>query len=106
MDFGKIISLIVGLVGNSGAAGEIIKIILNLISKIPALSEAKTPEMNVQWAQRALAKLGFDPGPVDGIMGPKTGAAIAAFQKARGLVEDGWLGAETQTKLRLEAGDA
>ncbi len=33
---------------------------------------------------------GLDPGGVDGRMGRKTVAAVKAFQKARGLVPDGY----------------
>jgi localization factor PodJL len=36
-------------------------------------------------AQRLLAKLGYNPGPVDGILGPKTMAAIRAFETKSGL---------------------
>jgi len=35
--------------------------------------------------QAELRRLGYDPGPVDGIMGPKTRAALAAYQRDRGL---------------------
>lgn len=35
--------------------------------------------------QRRLKALGYNPGPLDGIMGRLTTAAIAAFQKAEGL---------------------
>ena len=35
--------------------------------------------------QAALAQLGYDPGPADGVMGPRTRAAIAAFQADYGL---------------------
>lgn len=35
--------------------------------------------------QRRLKALGYDPGPLDGVMGRKTTAAIAAFQEAEGL---------------------
>src|SRR5262245_14070115 len=39
--------------------------------------------------QRRLAELGYDPGPADGRAGPRTRAAIQAFQRDRGLVADG-----------------
>jgi uncharacterized protein (TIGR02594 family) len=35
--------------------------------------------------QKELKNRGFDPGPVDGIVGRRTIAAVAAFQKAEGL---------------------
>ncbi len=47
--------------------------------QIAALDEA------VIKAQRLLAKLGYNPGPVDGILGPKTMAAIRAFETKSGL---------------------
>lgn len=40
--------------------------------------------------QAALARRGHDPGPVDGIPGPRTGAAIADYQRASGLPVNGW----------------
>jgi N-acetylmuramoyl-L-alanine amidase len=46
-------------------------------------------------AQRELARLGYDPGPIDGYMGPRTREAIRAFQKARKLAPDGILGPVT-----------
>jgi hypothetical protein len=40
---------------------------------------------DVRRGQRLLAELGFDPGPIDGIMGPRTRAAIEAFQAAQSI---------------------
>ncbi|MGH6896894.1 MAG: trypsin-like peptidase domain-containing protein [Geminicoccaceae bacterium] len=39
--------------------------------------------------QQRLADLGYDPGPVDGVVGPSTRAAIRAFQADAGLPVDG-----------------
>ena len=39
--------------------------------------------------QAGLIKLGYDPGPVDGLMGVRTSAAIRAYQIDQGLEVDG-----------------
>lgn len=43
----------------------------------------------VATVQTMLGKLGYDPGPVDGHMGPKTARAIAHYQHDNGLKADG-----------------
>ncbi len=55
--------------------------------------------MNTREVQAALLSLGFDPGPVDGISGAKTRAAIKAFQKAAGIPFDGIAGPKTWEAL-------
>ena len=50
------------------------------------------PDPFVRRIQQSLAKLGFNPGQADGRDGPKTKAAIKAFQAANGLVPDGIAG--------------
>jgi peptidoglycan hydrolase-like protein with peptidoglycan-binding domain len=54
---------------------------------------------NVQGIQKALQKLGYDPGKIDGIMGPNTQGAIKKFQQASGLAPDGIVGPKTQAAL-------
>ena len=53
----------------------------------------------VREAQQALLRSGFNPGPADGVFGPKTQAAVKAFQKARGLAVDGLIGPKTLASL-------
>jgi peptidoglycan hydrolase-like protein with peptidoglycan-binding domain len=56
--------------------------------------------------QRVLISGGFDvgsrDGKPDGLMGPKTLAAIKAFQSKHGLVPDGIVGPLTTAALELE----
>jgi lytic murein transglycosylase len=54
-------------------------------------------------AQRALATLGFDPGAPDGVVGMGTRTALRSWQKARGLVADGYLSPEMVQRLKAEA---
>ena len=41
----------------------------------------ETPDSGASGIQQRLCNLGFDPGPIDGIIGPRTKTAIEAFQK-------------------------
>jgi lytic murein transglycosylase len=54
-------------------------------------------------AQTALARLGFDPGGADGVIGANTRAALRRWQKARGLIADGYLTPALIQRLRDEA---
>ncbi|MDD3305796.1 MAG: D-Ala-D-Ala carboxypeptidase family metallohydrolase [Acetobacterium sp.] len=49
--------------------------------------------------QEALTNSGYDPGPVDGIAGPRTISAIKAFQSDRRLNPDGMVGPLTHDAL-------
>lgn len=49
--------------------------------------------------QRRLAARGFDPGPLDGVRGRRTIAAVRLFQASAGLVADGIAGPLTQAAL-------
>jgi hypothetical protein len=56
---------------------------------------------NTKGLQGALTRLGYSPGPVDGIPGKRTLAATVAFQSDRGLKPDGIVGPKTREGLRL-----
>jgi len=50
-------------------------------------------------AQRTLETRGFEVGPIDGILGPRTQAALRAFQGKEGLPRTGRLDADTRKAL-------
>lgn len=54
---------------------------------------------NVKSVQQKLYYLGFYPGPIDGKFGPITDSAVKAFQKSKGIEEDGIVGPITWSKL-------
>lgn len=51
--------------------------------------------------QSRLNSMGFDAGKVDGIYGPETERAVVEFQHNRNLAEDGRVGPEVVTEVRL-----
>jgi peptidoglycan hydrolase-like protein with peptidoglycan-binding domain len=53
----------------------------------------------VERAQQALKQAGHDPGPVDGVAGARTTAALEAYQKANGLRVTGRLDDATLARL-------
>ena len=56
-------------------------------------------EPRVRALQRALRAHGHQPGPVDGIYGPRTEAAVERLQRDRGLPVDGIVGPRTRRVL-------
>jgi peptidoglycan hydrolase-like protein with peptidoglycan-binding domain len=63
----------------------------------------KTPNETMFRVQEALYFLKFDPGPIDGLAGTKTTAAIKAWQKTAGLPVTGALDAAGQQMLFAQA---
>lgn len=57
---------------------------------------------NVKAAQEALRDKGFDPGPVDGVMGPQTRKAVMDFQRKEGLKTTGRLDVATSSRLGMQ----
>ena len=58
--------------------------------------------MTTKQIQCLLTYLGYDPGQIDGFDGPKTQAALAAFQADYGVGEEGLVGAVAGTVAKLE----
>ncbi len=56
--------------------------------------------------QADLAKLGFDPGAADGVLGRRSRTALRQYQKAHGLAADGFPTASLLTLLDKAASDA
>jgi peptidoglycan hydrolase-like protein with peptidoglycan-binding domain len=57
----------------------------------------------VRALQRRLRALGLRPGPVDGLYGPRTAAAVERLQRDSGLTVDGIVGPQTRRVLKAEA---
>ena len=58
-----------------------------------------TPSASVKKLQQELGQLNYYQGPVDGLMGPQTTAAITDLQRQAGLPQTGAMNAATQKAL-------
>ena len=65
-----------------------------------ARSQEGSGHRRVAAVQRDLARLGYDPGPADGVTGPRTRAAIRAFQAVAGLPVDGRVSGKLERAVR------
>jgi uncharacterized membrane protein len=60
----------------------------NLVAYLAEDSEYDDEQARLAGIQRLLLIAGYDAAPIDGVDGPKTQAALAAFLKGRGLTQD------------------
>jgi hyperosmotically inducible periplasmic protein len=63
-------------------------------------------QAHVRAAQEKLKDKGYDPGPIDGIWGPRTAAAVSDFQRKESLTVTSRLDPETLGKLEVGVGGA
>jgi len=85
--------------GNSGASGSA----SHQSSPPVTQSEPKLIEKaDIQFAQQRLNQLGYNAGPADGFMGPRTSSALKAYQAKKALTLSGNLDSETLDALRSE----
>jgi osmotically-inducible protein OsmY len=59
------------------------------------------PEADVRAAQQKLKNKGYDPGPIDGIWGPRTAAAVGEYQRKEKVTVTSRLDTETLGKLEV-----
>jgi lipid-binding SYLF domain-containing protein len=71
-------------------------------SRSSETAKAVTPNDNIKKAQEALRDKGYEPGPSDGLWGPRTKAALRKYQESQNLPVTGRLDAETAAKLGVE----
>jgi hypothetical protein len=62
-------------------------------------SPAAAPSASVKKLQQELGQLNYYEGPVDGLMGPQTAAAIQDLQRQAGLPQTGTMNPATQAAL-------
>lgn len=55
-------------------------------------------------AQIALARVGFNPGPADGVVGANTRKALRAWQQSQQLPADGYMSSDMVARLKAQAG--
>ena len=53
-------------------------------------------------AQRTLRELGYQPGPLDGVVGPRTKRALVRYQAAERIEVTGQLDSETMVRLDIQ----
>lgn len=56
-------------------------------------------DSTTRMVQEALVEKGFDPGPVDGMWGSRTKAAVMKFQESAGLTANGQIDGPTEISL-------
>ena len=72
-----------------------------------AAKSVKTPpvqetQMQIKTAQYLLSRLGYDPGPADGLAGRNTRAAVSAYQTDKGETADGKITEALVNRLEAE----
>jgi len=77
---------------------------VKLAEHFQRFSSGSLPSLEVRAAQAALLYLGYAPGKIDGVVGPRTRNALASFRLNQGLPASNDIDAETFDRLRSEVG--
>jgi len=68
-------------------------------------AEGALPVEELAALQQALVRLGYDPGPIDGLLGPATRAALRRFQSDNDIIADGYPDAATRGRVAALAAE-
>jgi len=68
----------------------------------PSREAAPPAPRFVREAQRALRDLGYQPGPLDGVVGRRTKEALTRYQRAERIRVTGRLDSETMVRLDIQ----
>jgi murein L,D-transpeptidase YcbB/YkuD len=60
----------------------------------------------VRKVQQALQDQGYNPGPIDGVFGPKTRAALVQYQELKGIRAKGQINPQTLAELNVNSGSS
>jgi peptidoglycan hydrolase-like protein with peptidoglycan-binding domain len=71
--------------------------------KMRSKTDGRVAMADTRAAQGALKTQGFDPGPIDGRMGPLTSAALSDYQRKNDLPVTGMLDDATMAKLEVRS---
>jgi peptidoglycan hydrolase-like protein with peptidoglycan-binding domain len=94
-----VVVLVISLLGLwplMGAAGE-----PGRPGEPPPEQPQRLTKEQIQQVQERLQAEGFDPGPADGLLGPKTEAALRQYQEKQGLPVSGEPDEETLERLQI-----
>jgi hypothetical protein len=77
----------------------------------PPAAAAPRPEIALSWSeilevQKRLASLGINPGPIDGVVGPRTTASVQGYEERLGHAVTGKVDRSLLTLLRQDPGAA
>ncbi len=81
----------------------VVSVLALSLSAVPVVAQSRS---TIRDTQQALKDKGLDPGPVDGINGKQTKAAIKKFQDQQNLNEDGQIGPKTLDALGVKPAGA
>jgi hyperosmotically inducible periplasmic protein len=103
----------VGSIGASAHASEVargvpgVRSVKNELTYEPAQGDRSRmtttgAQASVMAVQQALKDKGFDPGPIDGVAGPRTTSALKEYQKSQNLTMTGTMNDDTAAKLGMK----